>query len=276
MASPAVQTRDHDGSSALAARRYEHLFFSGMALLLLATVFVGFAPTYYLAGIVSAPEPGGGTLPSDIVRVHAIVSTIWMLLFAAQVSLVAAQRARLHRRLGLLGMLVACAMFVTGLMAGTDTLARNVPPGLSELLYIVNVSMVAVFAVLMVLAFRWRNTPPAQTADFDCQRCPRVCTSHSLSRDIFIPQHLRCNPCLLLVPASGHSLRPLELTKNPPRDALVERLPCLYLRGSVCGRRDGVLARFRGMDEIHWIVGCEGWQVALARTTLSALRSGSP
>lgn len=160
MAGPAAQTRDHDGSSALAARRYEHLFFSGMALLLLATVFVGFAPTYYLPGIVPATEPGRVTLPSAIVRVHAIVSTIWMLLFAAQVSLVAAQRVHLHRRLGLLGMLVACIMFVTGLMAGTDTLARNVPPGLSELLYIVNVSMAAVFAVLMAFAYRWRNIPP--------------------------------------------------------------------------------------------------------------------
>lgn len=75
-----------------------------MALLLLATVFVGFAPTYYLAGIVPAPESGGVILPSAIVRAHAIVSTIWMLLFATQVSLVAAQRVHLHRRLGLLGL----------------------------------------------------------------------------------------------------------------------------------------------------------------------------
>lgn len=161
MVSPAVQTREDDRSPALAARRYEHIFFSGMAFLLLATVFVGFAPTYYLAGIVPTPEPGRVTLPSAIVRVHAMVSTIWMLLFAAQVSLVAAQRVHLHRRLGVLGFLVACAMFVSGFLAGTDTLARNVPPGLSEFLYIVNVSMTAVFAVLMAFAFRWRNTPPA-------------------------------------------------------------------------------------------------------------------
>lgn len=161
MVGPAVQTRDHDGSSALAARRYEHRFFSGMALLLLATVFVGFAPTYYLAGIVPAPEPDRVILPSTIVRVHAIVSTIWMLLFAVQVSLVAARRVHLHRRLGVLGALVACAMVITGFMAGTDTLVRNVPPGLSEVLYIVNVSMVAVFAVLIAFAFRYRNTPPA-------------------------------------------------------------------------------------------------------------------
>ena len=31
-------------------RRFENLFFSGMAVLILATVFLGFARTYYLAG----------------------------------------------------------------------------------------------------------------------------------------------------------------------------------------------------------------------------------
>ncbi len=130
-----------------------------MALLMLATVLVGFAPTYYLAGLVPAPEPDRLKLPSTIVRVHAVVATGWMLLFAAQVGLVAAQRVPWHRRLGWVGSVVAGAMFVTGLMAGTDTLVRNVPPGLSELLYVVNVSMVSVFAVLVAGAFRWRRTP---------------------------------------------------------------------------------------------------------------------
>lgn len=146
---------------ALAAPRHEHLFFSGMALLLLTTVFVGFAPTYYLAGIVPAPEPGRLNLPSGIVRVHAVVATLWMLLFGAQVSLAAVHRTHLHRRLGGFGLLLACAMVVTGFMAGTDTLMRNVPPGLAELLFIVNFTMVALFAVLMAFAFRMRNTPPA-------------------------------------------------------------------------------------------------------------------
>ncbi len=143
------------------SRSHEHWFFSLLALLLLATVFAGFAPTYYLAGIVPAPDPSRLTLPSTIIRVHAVVATLWMLLFAAQVSLVAARRVHLHRRLGVLGFLLAVLMVVTGLMAGTDTLRRNVPPGLAELLYIVNVSMVVVFAVLVAFAYRLRATPPA-------------------------------------------------------------------------------------------------------------------
>lgn len=163
MTGPAAQTRDLGASQTLAAQRHDRFFFSGMALLLLVTVFVGFAPTYYLAGIVPAPEPGRLNLPSAIVRLHAVVATAWMLLFAAQVSLVAAHRVHLHRRLGSLGFLLACAMVATGLLAGADTLARNVPPGpgLAELLFIVNCSMVAVFAVMMAFAYRMRTIPPA-------------------------------------------------------------------------------------------------------------------
>jgi hypothetical protein len=161
MAGSAAQTKNQGPLSALAAPRHEHLFFSGMALLLLTTVFVGFAPTYYLAGIVPAPEPGRLNLPSGIVRVQAVVATLWMLLFAAQVSLAALHRVHLHRRLGGFGFLLACAMVVTGFMAGPDTLMRNVPPGLAELLFIVNLTMGALFAVLMAFAFRMRNAPPA-------------------------------------------------------------------------------------------------------------------
>jgi hypothetical protein len=64
-------------------RRYDHFFFSGMALLLLATVFVGFARTYYLAGMVHA------TLPSVIIHLHGAAFSYWILVLVAQTSLVA-------------------------------------------------------------------------------------------------------------------------------------------------------------------------------------------
>jgi hypothetical protein len=39
------------------SRRFDHLFFSGMAGLMLATALLGFARTYYLAGVFRAPLP---------------------------------------------------------------------------------------------------------------------------------------------------------------------------------------------------------------------------
>src|SRR5579864_6556618 len=62
----------------LPGRRFDHFFFSGMALLMLATVFVGFAPTYYLAGVFRAP------LPSPIIHVHGALFSCWILLLVTQ------------------------------------------------------------------------------------------------------------------------------------------------------------------------------------------------
>src|SRR5580692_4256400 len=105
-------------------RRFDHLFFSGMALLLLTTVFVGFAPTYYLAGVFHAP------LPSWIIHLHGAAFSCWILLLITQTSLVSAGRVDIHRRLGIAGFLLACLMVVLGVMAATDTLLRNGgPPG---------------------------------------------------------------------------------------------------------------------------------------------------
>ena len=79
-------------------RRFENLFFSGMAVLILATVFLGFARTYYLAGLFKAP------LPNLIIHIHGAVFSSWILLLFAQTSLVAAGRVDLHRRLGPAGL----------------------------------------------------------------------------------------------------------------------------------------------------------------------------
>jgi hypothetical protein len=65
MATSAVRNRN---------RCSENLFFPGMAVLILATVFVGFAHTYYRAGVFHAP------LPNLIVHIHGAVFSFWVLL----------------------------------------------------------------------------------------------------------------------------------------------------------------------------------------------------
>jgi hypothetical protein len=48
----------------LPGSRFDHLFFTGMILLLIGIVFLGFAHSYYLAGILHAP------LKSPILQIH--------------------------------------------------------------------------------------------------------------------------------------------------------------------------------------------------------------
>jgi FtsH-binding integral membrane protein len=128
-----------------------------MALLLLASVFAGFARTYYLAGMVHA------TLPSVIIHLHGAAFSCWILLLVTQTSLVAAGRVDIHRRLGIFGFLLACAMVVLGVLAGTDSLARGfAPPGLdAATFYVVPITDMLIFSTLVFFAFRNRSNPAA-------------------------------------------------------------------------------------------------------------------
>lgn len=136
----------------LIGRRYDHIFFSGMAFLILATVFVGFAPTYFLAGVFQAP------LPAPIIHIHGAIFSLWVLLLVTQTSLVSTGRVAIHRRLGIAGFLLACSMVVVGVLAATNALNRGfAPPGLDPLtFYIVPVTDMVVFATLIYFAFRNR------------------------------------------------------------------------------------------------------------------------
>src|SRR5258708_32011212 len=140
----------------LPGRRYDHVFFSAMALLMLATVFVGFARTYYLAGVFHAP------LPSLIIHLHGAAFTCWILLLVTQPSLVSAGRVDSHRRLGIFGFFLGCFMIVLGPMAAPDSLMRRAgPPGRdTQFFYIIPLTDILIFAPLILLAFRLRSNPP--------------------------------------------------------------------------------------------------------------------
>ncbi len=136
-------------------RRYEHLFFSGMALLILGTVFLGFARTYFLAGVFRAP------LPNLLIHIHGAAFSSWILLLIAQTSLVSAGRVDVHRRLGLAVFGLACLMVILGTLAATDALRREAPGMDPKTFYIIPLTDMVVFSTLVVFAFRARFDPPA-------------------------------------------------------------------------------------------------------------------
>jgi FtsH-binding integral membrane protein len=133
-------------------RKYDHVFFSGMALLLLGSVFLGFAHTYYLAGIFHAP------LPSMIVHFHGAIFSSWILFLLAQTTLVASGRVDIHRRIGIAGFLLACLMVVVGVWAATNSLGRGGgPPGIDpKTFYIIPITDMLIFGVLVFFAYRAR------------------------------------------------------------------------------------------------------------------------
>lgn len=139
----------------LPGSRHDHRFFGAMAILLLLSVFIGFAHTYYLAGLFHAP------LPSFIIHVHGAVYSIWILLFVTQTGLVSARRVDMHRRLGVIAFLWACLMIVLGLLAAVDGLRRGAgPPGRDPgAFFAVPVGDMVIFSTLILFSFRNRAKP---------------------------------------------------------------------------------------------------------------------
>ena len=139
------------------ARRVENLFFVGMSLLFLATVFLGFAHSYFLAGMLKAP------LPNALIHVHGAVFSSWIILLLVQVSLVSAGRLQMHRNLGIFGAVLALAMFVTGLLASMDEVAREFSPPGSHIdpktFYAIPFLQIVIFSVLVTAAFLARFDP---------------------------------------------------------------------------------------------------------------------
>jgi FtsH-binding integral membrane protein len=122
---------------------------------MLASVFLGFGPTYYWAGVFNAP------LPSRIIHLHGAVFSCWILLLIVQNSLASVGRVDIHKKLGLAGFLLACLMVIVGWVAATDRLARGTaPPGLDTyFFYIVPMTDMIIFGTLIFFAFRTRRDP---------------------------------------------------------------------------------------------------------------------
>ncbi len=146
-------------------RCYDHHFFPSVALFILVAVFLGFAQTFYLKGIVANPIWKGGAafaaspLPL-IVKVHGAIFSSWILLLVTQTSLVAAGRVELHRRLGLAGFGLACLMVLVGLAATCELLAHLHPPGDPELRFpLLQAVDLTVFSTLVYFGFRERFNP---------------------------------------------------------------------------------------------------------------------
>ena len=126
--------------SASPAREYarDRVFYSGMAVAMGLTVFVGFGPSYYLRFLSSGPGTtvsGGPFTP--LVHLHGVLFTAWVLLFIVQTALVASRRIAVHRRLGVATAVLAVLMIVVGTSTAIATASRGVaPPGVDPLVFL--------------------------------------------------------------------------------------------------------------------------------------------
>jgi hypothetical protein len=131
-------------------------FFTAMSLAAAITVFAGFAPTYFLKSAFGTPAL------SPLVHVHGLLFTSWIVLFVIQTSLIAVKRTHIHRRLGILGGLLAITMIVVGFLTAVAAARRGVsPPGSPPALQFLVIPLgdILVFASLVGTGLFFRRRP---------------------------------------------------------------------------------------------------------------------
>jgi hypothetical protein len=121
-----------------AAGAYDRVFYSSMAIAMALTVFIGFAPTYYMKIFGEAPMVTISNSPfSALVHVHGLLFTGWVVLFIVQTALVASHRVAVHRRLGIVGAVLATGMVIAGLSTAISAAARgSAPQGIDPMAFL--------------------------------------------------------------------------------------------------------------------------------------------
>ena len=128
-------------------------FYRIVALLALAIVLAGFAPSFYLKAWFHKPPPLTGLLV-----VHGVVMTAWFALFLVQAQLAASRNLRLHRRLGVGGVVLAGAVFVLGTSVAIIGARLGHTPGPPPLMFLaIPLFDMLVFALLAGSALWFRR-----------------------------------------------------------------------------------------------------------------------
>jgi len=113
---PSVPTAAADGiRQKNAVGRWYYL---GMAVVMIAVAIAGFAP--------SIVDPSRRHAPLTLlVAVHGILFFLWLLLFLMQTTLIAVQRADLHRRIGIIAVVLLMVLVPTSYMVTVQMVRRG-------------------------------------------------------------------------------------------------------------------------------------------------------
>jgi hypothetical protein len=132
-----------------------HAFYVGMSAAIVATVFLGFARSYFLRSWYF-PTP-----LAPIAKLHGALFFSWTLLFGLQTALIEKRQTDLHRRLGVVGAVLAGAMVVAGVAIAVASLRYNVAHGNLEArsFFAIPIGNMLVFPAFVTAALFRRRQP---------------------------------------------------------------------------------------------------------------------
>jgi hypothetical protein len=151
-----VDALDTLAVATVAVARTRQAYFA-IALLIAGIVAWGFWETYYSQALARTDLP-------SIVHLHAAVFSLWVLILVAQAAVVAAGNVRLHRRLGVLGMVYGALVFLVGLLVSIGAPALRVRDGefpleVGGIVVLYNLTDMLLFGAFLAFAFLYRNRP---------------------------------------------------------------------------------------------------------------------
>ena len=132
-----------------ASAREARYFYVWMAGACVAVAFLGFAPTYW------ARVATGSFKAAPIIHLHGLLFSLWTLFFFAQTWLVASRQVMRHRAMGLIGISLATAMCIVGVLAAMRSMAKAAELGagmMGQEFAIVSLSAIAFFGTVVALA----------------------------------------------------------------------------------------------------------------------------
>jgi hypothetical protein len=132
-----------------AARRT--FFYFWMAVAMAATAFIGFAPTFWLPMAQGIPER------INVLAIHGVLFYCWTLFVIYQAWLVAAGNVARHREVGMIGVSLATAMTIFGVLAAINAAKRatalNFGAG-GEAFMVVAIADLFLFVTFVISAIR--------------------------------------------------------------------------------------------------------------------------
>jgi hypothetical protein len=132
----------------MAGQQTDH-FYVWMSVACAAVAFLGFAPTYWL------PMASGALKAPPVIHLHGFIFFCWTLFVVFQIWLAASGRLVRHRAVGLIGISLATAMTIFGVLAAIRMMQNATAAGALEAgkaFAIVPLGGIAFFAVTFSLA----------------------------------------------------------------------------------------------------------------------------
>lgn len=163
----------------------ERRFYGRMSIAMAAIVFVGFAPSFFLRGLIPFPRPNPSMTP--LIWAHGLVFSAWIALFYAQTRLVAANRRDLHMRLGLAGFALALVMLAMMVPLSLGQIPRATQPPYIDAVSFSAVPIVSIPAFAILLGMGWVKRREAQEHKRFMLFCGILMLEPAIGRMIFFP-----------------------------------------------------------------------------------------